>query len=115
MAATRPRSAFARRLVSITFPARPTGCRSPGWRRHKPCWRAKAGTPRCDAAAAQSAGFALVCVRSVVVEVHPAGFGRDEGRGPRLQMPPPDGRLDAQQGQTEPVAARPHLTDLAPV
>src|SRR6516165_5094050 len=50
MAATPYRSPSARRSVSITYPARLTEYRSPGWPRRKPRWRAIAGTQPYEAA-----------------------------------------------------------------
>src|SRR6266446_9146279 len=60
MAATRPRSAFAKPSVSTTSPARPTGCRSPGWLRRKPRWPAEPGTQPSEVANRKPAvGLAL--------------------------------------------------------
>src|SRR5215831_19461268 len=49
MAAIRLPSASAGRSASITFPARPTACRSHDSPQRKPCWRNKAGTRPYDA------------------------------------------------------------------
>src|SRR6185503_13899882 len=46
MAATRPRLPSSRRSASITSAARPTACRSRGWRRRRPRCQSRAGSAR---------------------------------------------------------------------
>src|SRR5208282_2924169 len=104
MAATRLRSASVRWLVSITFPARPTACRSPDWQRRKPGWQVKAGTPRCDAASHRRAvgidrrgdgswragqGTGATAAADYLFGADPGALGPPTNPGPAVA--PPDG------------------------